>query len=251
MADPTRFSLQPVQYTDAHSLALIWIDAFKTDRQTQLKTLAKISYTTVAGSMKNTIATLRRGKNPFVEAVTSDGQIMGTCSLAFVGFDEMDIPYTDPGTFEIDTIATETTEDVEVATDLRDAILRLDEMESADMKHWQSILMPPGSKFIVITGLTVAPEFQGKGVGSALLKWGTDFADRHGVYMWVHSSEGAFRAYSKCGFEVVGTLDVDLDQWAPFPPMDEGENAKWGHYLIRYMKRLPKTDKESADGIQP
>jgi hypothetical protein len=53
----------------------------------------------------------------------------------------------------------------------------------------------------------------------------------------VHSSEAGYRAYAKAGFEVVGTLDVDLDEWAPAPPVEGG---LWGHYVIRWMKRLPR-----------
>lgn len=122
-----------------------------------------------------------------------------------------------------------------------DMIDRLDEMESKDMQDWQEILMPPGSQCIIITGLGVRQEYGQRGVGSSLVKWGADQADEHGVFMWVHSSEAAYRTYARNGFGVVGILDVDLDEYAPGPP-PEGNGAKWGHYTIRYMKRLPKAN---------
>lgn len=104
-------------------------------------------------------------------------------------------------------------------------IERLEEMEDEDMKRWQTILMPPGSKCVIVTGLSVSPKHQEKGVGSALLKWGTDKADEHDVFMWVHSSEESYKVFSNSGFEVTGVLDLDLDAWAPSPPSGEGEGV--------------------------
>ena len=122
---------------------------------------------------------------------------------------------------------------------LEESLVRLNALESEDMQRWMQILMPDGCRCIFVVGLYVAPAFQGRGVGSALLSWGTEVADRFGVYVWVHSSEAGWRAFSKHGFEVVGMLEVDLDEWAPkSPPAEEGEDANWGMYTFRYMKRL-------------
>lgn len=58
--------------------------------------------------------------------------------------------------------------------------------------------------------------------------------------MWVHSSEHAWKFYEKNGFDVVGELDIHLDERAPRLP--DGELGKaWGHYVCRYMKRVPKS----------
>jgi ribosomal protein S18 acetylase RimI-like enzyme len=73
-----------------------------------------------------------------------------------------------------------------------------------------------------VVTLSVSPEFHGRGAGSALLRWGTDTADRSGVFSWVYSSELAWALYVKHGFVVVGTLDIYLDKWAPGPPPKEG-----------------------------
>lgn len=35
------------------------------------------------------------------------------------------------------------------------------------------------------------------------------------MFIWVHSSEAGVEAYNKAGFEAVGTLDVDLEEYKP------------------------------------
>lgn len=52
----------------------------------------------------------------------------------------------------------------------------------------------------------------------------------------------ASAAYAKAGFKVLGTLDVDLDEYSPGPPpTEEGGNGKWGHYVFKMMKYFPAT----------
>jgi ribosomal protein S18 acetylase RimI-like enzyme len=121
-----------------------------------------------------------------------------------------------------------------------DPIARLEAHTNASMKEWMEILMPPGTKCMYICTLTVSPKYQGRGVGSALLKHGTGIADRFGIFAWVHSSddESAWKLYEKFSFQTQGALDVDLDEYAPAPP-PEGDSA-WGRYVFRYMKRLPR-----------
>lgn len=111
-------------------------------------------------------------------------------------------------------------------------------MTDKDRQDWTEKLMPPNTKCIFITTLSVSPTHQNRGISSALLKWGTSIADATNVFIWVHSSEGAWGMYTKSGFEVVGMLEVDLDEYAPSPPEDGTD--KWGHYVWRYMKYLPK-----------
>lgn len=132
----------------------------------------------------------------------------------------------DPGSTNTDTVEDD------------DPIKRLESMTSADLKHWMDKLMPEGTKCMFVVSLCVAPKWQSQGVGSALLRWGTERADAAGVFIWVHSSAGAWPMYAKHGFETVGTLDVDLDEYAPAPAPDQ--EGKWGHYEFRYMKRLPR-----------
>jgi GNAT superfamily N-acetyltransferase len=208
-----------------------------------MKHLGHVSYLQKDPSQKYLRSALKNKNHKFIKAVDEDGQILGGLSCFFKGFEESEVPHTDPG-FEhpAPTTTDEVEEPLSEEKKRANAIIdSLDAMEDADMSHWQNILSPPGSKCIILTGLNVAPQHQRKGVGSALMKWVTDEADKHGVYMWVHSSEGAYKVYLNSGFEVVGTLDVDLDAYSPGPPPGEGEGAIWGHYVLRYMKRLPKT----------
>jgi hypothetical protein len=44
--------------------------------------------------------------------------------------------------------------------------------------------------------------------------------------------------YGKHGFETVGELTVDPDEFATQPAPDDG--GTWGQYTFRYMKRLPR-----------
>jgi GNAT superfamily N-acetyltransferase len=119
-------------------------------------------------------------------------------------------------------------------------IQRLIALQDADIKAWMEEVMPEGTRCIFVAGLQVAPKHQRRGVGSALLRFGTNFCDDKGVFAWVHSSESAWKAYEKCGFQVTRSQDCDLDAYAPMPPPGEGPDAKWGNYVLRYMKYFPK-----------
>lgn len=120
-----------------------------------------------------------------------------------------------------------------------DPIKRLVALTDADFARWMTDVMPPGTRCIYVVGLSVTPRFQGRGVGSVLLRWGTRLCDERRVFAWVHSSEPAWRVYDKAGFRTARTLDVDLDAYAPMPPPGEGPEAQWGHYVFRYMLYKP------------
>lgn len=124
-----------------------------------------------------------------------------------------------------------------------DGIARLEEHTSSHFADFQNRMMPDGVRCMYIMSMSVHPEHQGRGVGSALMKLGTDRADEEGVFCWVHSSEDGADFYRKCGFETDDTLEIDLDYWADqmdpklVPPAGD---EKWGTYIFRYMIRQPK-----------
>ncbi|PSR82924.1 acyl-CoA N-acyltransferase [Coniella lustricola] len=122
-----------------------------------------------------------------------------------------------------------------------DALEQLEEMTSAHLADYQGRIMPPGTRAMYLVGLSVHPDHQGRGVGRALIKHGTDRADAERVFCWVHSSDDAAPMYRKCGFEVNDTLEIDLDHWASQldikPPIGD---EKWGTYTFRYMIREPQ-----------
>jgi GNAT superfamily N-acetyltransferase len=252
MANSADITVKPMTYADMDIISRIGSEAMANDRHTQLKKLGDTPYAQDQPSNDGFRETLQNKRYVFVTAVNKEGEVVGGSSFYFRGFPQEHIPYTDPNTAEEkpkQMQAPELNEELEAKVPepiseeqkrANDMIDRLEEMEGEDMERWQNILMPPGSKCIIVTGLSVSPKHQRKGVGSKLLKWGTDKADEHGVFMWVHSSEASYKVYSNGGFEVVGVLDIDLDAWAPAPPPGEGEGARWGRYVCRYMKRLPK-----------
>ncbi|KAJ7086269.1 hypothetical protein C8R44DRAFT_536051, partial [Mycena epipterygia] len=72
-----------------------------------------------------------------------------------------------------------------------------------------------GRKNMYIFDISVDPLEQRKGVGSALLKFGTDRCNAHQCYVWVHSSmTGPYPAFRKAGLKEIGRLDVNLDDYA-------------------------------------
>lgn len=124
----------------------------------------------------------------------------------------------------------------------RTKIQIMEDMEESHFVDFMTEIMPDGTKCWFIAGLTVAPKFQGQGVGRALLNWGTSRAEKDNVFAWVHSSDSAWKAYAACGFEPVRVLRVDLDAYAEGEAVNAGpgEGGKWGIYTIRYMAYKPE-----------
>lgn len=137
---------------------------------------------------------------------------------------------------------------MEVKTDSPDldGIARLEEHTSSHFSDFQNRVMPNGVRCMYVVGMNVHPDHQGRGVGTALMKLGTDLADKEDVFCWVHSSEDGAEFYRKHGFEIDDTLDIDLDHWAgQMDPKLEppAGDQKWGTYTFRYMIRQPKAAK--------
>ncbi|KAF9909586.1 hypothetical protein BX616_011126 [Lobosporangium transversale] len=115
------------------------------------------------------------------------------------------------------------------------------------MVHYSKYIMVPGIKCRYIYGISVAPAYQGQGIGSALLKWGTDKADEEGVSCWVSSSMSGWPAFAKAGFVEVGRLELNLDDYAQGikRKIRSGEDSvvkreeDWGTYIWRWMRRDP------------
>ncbi|KAI1254469.1 hypothetical protein MGN70_003873 [Eutypa lata] len=149
---------------------------------------------------------------------------------------------------------------------------RLAELERTTSGHlaaFQGRIMSVGgtTKCLYVIATTVDPAYQGQGVGSLLLRWGTAQADRAGVFCWVHASEAGSRVFGRHGFEELERLVVRLDEWVVGTEEEEegekgalakigedkgrgggegegvGEGKKekvvWGEYTFRYMVRQP------------
>lgn len=88
---------------------------------------------------------------------------------------------------------------------------------------------------LVLQGLATAPGLQGRGLGTRLVRWGTDRADAEGgLPCWAHASPAGRGLYARSGFAEVGRDDYDLAAWAPG---GQGGGRGWGTYTFRYMLR--------------
>lgn len=97
------------------------------------------------------------------------------------------------------------------------------ELTVDDLKHMQSthfqemmatVLLPLGERRIYCFGINVHPAFQGRGVGSELVKWVTRKADEDDVKVWIHASEAAYELVRKHSFQLIEELVLDLDKYS-------------------------------------
>jgi len=262
------FSLQAATLADVPVMAKITSDSFKLDRNTQVKAGGKAGYDLEEIFNSEGAKYIASPNCRVLKAIHKEtGVLMGWCCWGFRGFEAGEVPplpandakdqvymiteseelhkdipevkWSDkqPGKERTKNPEESSTETID------DGPKRLEKLTRDDMARWMEVLMPEGAKCMFIVTLSVSPEWQSRGVASAFLKWGAEKADEAGVFCWVHSSDPAWTTYAKVGFEVIGTLDIDLDEYAVGPPPSkelEGSEGKWGHYIFRYMKRLPK-----------
>jgi len=239
MSSPS-FSIKPATYEDVPALAKIWNDSFEVDRHTQMKNQGKVPYDMEKLGKSQIPKWLSSRTCVILKAVDDEtGESIGWVAWGFRGLEnEMPIAVSPEEDEACGKKEEESEPETEQSDDREESIKKLGELTDQDRKNWTEKLMPLGTKCMFVTTLSIAPAYQKRGVGSALLEWGIDVADKNDAFIWVHSSEGAWGMYAKSGFEIVGTLDVDLDEYAVRAPDDGTE--KWGHYVFRYMKYLPK-----------
>ena len=240
--------IQPLTLEDVPAAAQLSADAFETDRQTVMKGLGKEPFDMKQYSLESLPDLLKNPKCVILKVVNdASGEIMGVCNWGFRGYEPEHMPVVEgrtqpPAKPKAKQEPPNNADSIPEPQPETDPIKRLQALEGADLDAWMTEVMPEGTQCIFVVGLSVSPRYQGRGVGSALLRWGTNFCDDRGVFAWVHSSEPAWKMYEKSGFQVVRALDVDLDEYAPMPPPNEGPDAKWGHYVLRYMKYFPKKE---------
>ncbi|KAF2435056.1 hypothetical protein EJ08DRAFT_388425 [Tothia fuscella] len=245
-------TIKPVLFADFSTIGTLENAAVnaREDKHTAVKALGDISYLQPEFQWPSFRDKLKNPKSRFIKAVDENGEIMGSASYSFYGFELEELPegLEDAGNegevprYHIDALREK---EKKAAIPLTPSKIKanaqineMEAMENESMRHWQNTFMPPNTniKCVIVTGLGVRPAHRGKGVAKALLNWATDIADREGVFMWCHSSEMAWRTYKSVGLEVEGVLEVDLDRWAPEGMPDGGD---WGVFVARYMRRLP------------
>jgi GNAT superfamily N-acetyltransferase len=84
-----------------------------------------------------------------------------------------------------------------------------------------------GGAHCILSILAVDPAAQGRGIGSALLNWGMDVADREGVDCWLTSTPVGYGVYRRLGFVDVDVMDLDLRRWA----VGRSGSEDWGRGL--------------------
>ncbi|KAL4771050.1 acyl-CoA N-acyltransferase [Aspergillus nidulans var. acristatus] len=73
------------------------------------------------------------------------------------------------------------------------------------------------------------PKYQGNGVGSALLQWGLDEADRLGLMIYLEATEEGRPLYERFGFEAIKVVKFDA-----------GAFGGVGKHQYTFMLRQPK-----------
>lgn len=242
MAKPS-FTIAALQPADVPRVARIGADSFQGDRHTEMKALGREPYDHEATMCEIVPGFLRHPRLVCLKAVDDmSGDIMGYCIWGFRGFGPDEMPHVTGRTQPNELPATRANEDLPQLDDLStdDPIKRLNAITDAHMAAWVEEVMPPDVRCLYVVMLSVSPNHQGRGVGSSLLQWGLDYCHEHDVFAWVHSSEPAHGVYAKMGFETVRSLAINLDEYAPCSPPNEGPDARWGHYAFRYMKYMPR-----------
>ncbi|TFK50450.1 acyl-CoA N-acyltransferase [Heliocybe sulcata] len=229
--------ISPALPQDVPRMSEIFGAAFADDRHTQMKTVLTGMEPQVKGmgeGLSYWLTIPERCK--VMKAVdSSTGEVAGWVVWGFRGYPQ---PEKKEQRKEDESTQKEAKpEEPKAEPKEKTSLERLKELTDADLEEWMETFMPPGIKCMYIIATSVHPAYQGRGIGSALIGWGTSKADQDGVFCWVHASEAGRRAFKKAGFEEQGMLTVALDHYAPKPRED---GSKWGTYTFTYMKRLPQ-----------
>lgn len=178
---------------------------------------------------------------------TGTNGILGFICWAFKGYAEADLPTkpemtkTDAPNVQNNASRGHDEEEEEEPSVDSDPVRQLNDRSSADFSQWMAKIMPEGCKCLYICGIAVRPDAQGKGVGAALVQWGTQRADQDEVFCWVHSSEAGYSLFKKLGFVVDRTYEVDLSLYAKMSGKPEVVGRGWPTYMLRYMIRQPQS----------
>ncbi|KAH6676634.1 hypothetical protein B0J14DRAFT_358209 [Halenospora varia] len=71
----------------------------------------------------------------------------------------------------------------------------------------------PKGKFYELLELITSPAYQRRGIGASLIQYGLEKADKEGVPCYLTASPMGAPLYKKVGFEEVGRVEVELEQF--------------------------------------
>lgn len=267
MSSPkTKFAIARATLRDVPGLGALWTRSFDDDTHSQMKVAAGKPGAFADGMMQGAqslVGASLAGKCAALKAVVDDGaggeKLVGFMVWGSRGDVQLETPPVsegdrDDGPQEGGKDKEEAKEEKKTAGDSEAAkepepelpgaarIAALQDMTNAHRTVFWDKMLPEGTKALIVICISVDPAYQGHGIGSALIRWGTQQADRLGVFCMVHSSEAGWPTFQRRGFEVAEHLTFDLDEWAPRPPREgelNGELGKWGEYTFRYMVRQP------------
>lgn len=246
-APASHFTISRASPRDARRIGEIFTRAFDKDTHSQMKIMGMKPGAFGDGMLMGAKYWIETKGAVLIKATDDrDGKIVGACAWGFKNVDLDPAAAPDDGA-EADEDKNEEgkgekgeEEAGEEPVPGADKVKKLNEMTSKHLDDFMERVMPEGSKSIFIGSIAVDPQYDGQGVGSQLLKWGTTEADRTGAFSWVHSSEAGWPLFEKHGFKEVDRLTFDLDEWAVGPPPKDGvfgDREKWGEYTFRYGLR--------------
>jgi GNAT superfamily N-acetyltransferase len=257
--DAQSFSLKPVVSSDFPAMAEMCGLAFENDRHTMLKAAHPTNPYNHAAGMTGAFeywTSRPAGSLELTKAVDdATGEILGFVCWGFSldkdvknkdATSSEQVSPTDQGEKSPEAnagkpnmVTVVSADDILQPDPNLDPLAQLEEFTSNHLAAFQGRF--EGTRCMYVITLTVHPKHQGRGVGNALIKQGTNRADAENALCWVHSSEAGVNAYQKCGFEEDETLEINLDSWAHKmnikPPAGDD---KWGTYKFRYLIRQPK-----------
>lgn len=87
--------------------------------------------------------------------------------------------------------------------------------------------------------LMTDPKYQRRGIGTAMLNWGHERADKEKVPMFLIATPVGHGLYQHVGWkDIAEPIEVDLREWVEG---GKGGDQGWGDYRFYPMLRLPKT----------
>lgn len=107
----------------------------------------------------------------------------------------------------------------------------LERLTGDEIRRCQQDVLARFGAVDVLVSIVVDPAHQGRGVGSALIGWGTAQADRWDRACWVHASEVGSLAFARHGFVPDRDLAIDLAPYAP-----PGNRRAWG--TVRFVSMI-------------
>jgi len=118
--------------------------------------------------------------------------------------------------------------------------------------EWEKIRIGYDSRILYLESLFVSPQYQGQGVGKALLEWGHRFADRRNLLCHCTATYLGSLLYAKSGWREYGFPrhpnypEEDYDDWEI--ELASGERIRQEIWRMKEMFRTPDRRGEGEAG---